>query len=128
MLEKALQTGVEDADAMTLLGILYQREGSTQDAMDQYEAAIQAGGDPSIPRLNMGLALFGLERFEEARVEFETALAFDSGLSRAHYALGILNMEYLGNEAAALEHFTAYRGLGGDDARVEGWMAGLSKQ
>ena len=99
-----------------------------RDAIEQYETAIQVGGDPSLPRLNMGLALFALEQFEDARVEFETALTFDSGLSTAHYALGLLQMDYLGDEGAALEHFTAYRALGGDDARVEEWMAGLSKQ
>ncbi|TDJ68816.1 MAG: tetratricopeptide repeat protein, partial [Planctomycetota bacterium] len=128
MLEKGLQTVDEDPEALTLLGLLYQREGRQRDAIAQYEAAIEAGGDPSVPRLNMGLALFALEQFEGARVQFETALTFDSGLPMAHYALGLLHMDYLGGEAAALEHFTAYRSLGGDDDRVEEWMAGLSQE
>ena len=43
----------------------------------------------------------------------------------AHYALGVLFMDYLDDRHKALWHLEEYAALGGDDARVAAWIERL---
>ncbi len=59
---------------------------------------------------NRGVALDHLERLDEAALSYERSLALDPTLADAHYNLGRL-CEQLGDQRAALRHFSAYRRL-----------------
>lgn len=59
---------------------------------------------------NRGVALDHLERLPEAAASYERSLALEPALADAHYNLGRLR-GLMGDERAALRHFSAYRRL-----------------
>jgi tetratricopeptide (TPR) repeat protein len=125
VLERATSGAEVDAQAETLLGILYQQDGDHASAIDRYRRAAAADETLSLPHLNMGLALFALERYEESADELTTAVQLDANSTFAHYGLGILQMDYLGDTERAIFHLEAYIELGGPDDRVGDWVARL---
>ena len=76
-------------------------------------------------RVDHGLALFELERFEEARDVLEAVIAVEPEELLALHTLGILYMDYLGRPDLARERLNTYRSLGGEDDRVDGWLRRL---
>ena len=108
-----------------LLGILYQGDDRLTEAVDQYLAAIAADDELPLPHVNLGLALFARDKYEQAAAELERALELDLQNAFAHYALGVLYMDYLGKPEGAREHLEKYRSLGGRDGRVEGWLRSM---
>ena len=108
-----------DDQAHALLGTLYHLDGRLEDALDAY-----ASGDVVERHLNLGLVLMQLGRAQESVEHFERSLA-ESDNPTAHFALGILFMDYLGDPARARTHFEEYRQLGGSDNRVNGWLQRL---
>jgi serine/threonine-protein kinase len=126
-LERAIAAGAADAQTHTLLGTLYLAEGRAQDAIARLESAIELDESLAQAHMNLGLALYQAGRHDTARTELEIALELDPNLAFAHYALGLLHMDYVGEPEKAVEHFRAYRALGGADTRVEGWLRTLEQ-
>jgi len=108
-----------DAPTHALLGTLYHLDGRLEDALDAY-----ANGTEMERDLNVGLVLMQLGRASESVEHFERSLA-SGETATAHYALGILFMEYLGDPGRARTHFEEYRQLGGNDNRVSDWLQRL---
>ena len=81
----ALAAQPDNADALHLLGVLASQIGRHEDAVDLIGRAIaqigELGGDNSHFHANLGLALAGLNRFDEALASYERALT-----ARADYA------------------------------------------
>jgi len=59
------------------LGTLWLQLGEIDAAEAEFTLAIENGGDGYYPRFKRGLARFGAERFEEAVLDYEAALAFE---------------------------------------------------
>ena len=126
-LEKGLALDPEDTQARLLLGVLQHRAGKLDEAALQYSGVIERIGDLPLANLDLGLVLFQQGRYAEAAERFEKVIAFDVENAPAHFHLGLLHMDYLGDAAKAVEHFRSYVELGGTDARVAGWINSLQR-
>jgi tetratricopeptide (TPR) repeat protein len=126
-LEQALPSEQDDTNARTLLGILYHQQGEYVRAIEQYRAAIASNSEVAIPHLNLGLALFALERYEESRGALMDSVALDPHNVFAHYGLGILHMDYVGDADKAIYHLETYIELGVQDARARDWIDRLRR-
>ena len=73
--------------------------------------------------LYSGLALFRLERYEEAALELRKAADLDSGSTTALLVLGVLGLDYLRDGSHATSDLRAYLEAGGDDPRAAQWLA-----
>ena len=94
--------------------------------MEQYEAAAGIDGSSPVPFLNEGLALFALDRFEEAADAFAKAVTIDTQNAFAYYNLGVLYKDYLEQTDLAIEYFRRFEKAGGLDAernrKVRQWL------
>ena len=90
-----------------------------------FDEALELEGARIEPLLNAGLSLFQLRRFEESRDRLGEVLDLDDEQPQAHYLLGILYMDYLGDAQRAIQHLERYRELDGDDRRVGDWLRRL---
>ncbi len=61
------------AFALTSLGFLYRSRGDEEKAVDAFEQAAASGGEKREARVNLGLSLAALERWEDALAQFERA-------------------------------------------------------
>src|SRR5262249_58759970 len=110
-----------------LLGILKQEKGQIEPALAEYRAAAQLDEKLATARQNIGLCQFALGRVDEARDELLRAVEIDPSLAEAHYALGVLFMDYFDSLAEARDHLKEYQRLGGADSRVSGWLKSLGE-
>jgi serine/threonine-protein kinase len=130
--EQALEHGVESpADVHLLLSTLQLENGAWQTAARHAEQAATAGGAPTGATAgafrNWGLALFRLEDFSNAAARLEQAVQLDAKDKLARFTLGVLYMDYLQDEAKAVEQFRGYQQCGGDDPKVADWLRRLQK-
>jgi len=65
------------AEAIVNLGIVYNREGKTEEAIDAFKKAVEA--DPKLfgARLNLGITYFRLHRFDDAEDPLKQATIID---------------------------------------------------
>lgn len=75
LIEGALAVDAADPDALSLLGLLAQRNGDLRGAIDAFSRACEA--DPANPAFlaNLGVALKQVDRFDEAIAVFDRSLA-----------------------------------------------------
>ena len=106
-----------------MLGVLHTLEGDPDAALEALDRAVERDETLVSAHRNRGLTLFELTRYEEAAVALERALELDEEDAYAQLMLGVLYMEYVTGREKAAAHFEAYQRLGGDDPRVEGWLA-----
>ena len=86
------------------LGNLKRRTGDLEGAVAAYEAALEKQPDFLDARVNLGIALTDLRRFDEAALAFEAVIARQPGHTAALNGLGIVR-HHQGDEEGAL---TAY--------------------
>ena len=86
------------------LGNAFMIEGAYQDAIGQYERALQLHPDDVDVPVNMGNALRHAGRFEESIGYYEQALRIDPNDPYAHYYLGVALVN-TGQPGKAVEHF-----------------------
>jgi tetratricopeptide (TPR) repeat protein len=92
------------ADTHINFGNAFLLKGETQDAVEQYEKALQLNPtDPYVP-FNLASALLQAGRFEEAVGYFEQALRIDPNDPQAHYKLGV-SLVNAGQPDKAIGHF-----------------------
>ena len=109
---------VGDAQVQALrqnnLAVAYMNQQRIMDALELFEQAYAADSTLLAPRLNQAIALFHLQRFEEARdilVEFTRNQSDDV---RAWYNLGLI-YRYLGQPDQAVAAFSQVVRLDADD-------------
>jgi tetratricopeptide (TPR) repeat protein len=92
------------ADTHINFGNAFLVKGEIQDAIGQYEQALQLNpNDPNVP-VNLATALLRADRFEEAIGYYERALRIDPNDAHAHYNLGIALVK-VGQPGQGIEHF-----------------------
>ena len=121
-LRRGLDLGEDSPEAKALLGILHQREGRLDQARALFESIVKSGTEMPLAFLNLGLVLFAQGEYEQAAEQLASVLVLDEKEAAAHFHLGLLYMDYLGNPEQARAHLTRYLELGGRDARVQGWL------
>ena len=123
---RSLETGVvrsaDEADAMVLLGSLYQQRGRREAARDQYITALGID-DTLVPALT-NLALLDIDdgMYADAVARLEAVVGLDDDNLFAYYALGGLLKDYFADVDGARDYLTRYRELGGDDPQVLAWL------
>jgi tetratricopeptide (TPR) repeat protein len=73
----------DHADALHLLGVIASRVGHHDVAVELIGRAIAQGGGHAVYHANLGLALAGLRRFEEALASYQRALALRADFAEA---------------------------------------------
>lgn len=118
LIDGALAIDASDADALSLLGLLAQRDGDSQDAIKAFSRACEA--DPANPAFlaNLGVALKQANRFDEAIAVFERSLAI-----RPAAASTLANLGSCLIAAGRHDHALAplRKGLKIHPDHVEGW-------
>ncbi|MEM1449482.1 MAG: protein kinase [Planctomycetota bacterium] len=122
-LTSAVEGGLVDARPKALLASLLLEAGEPLLALQAAEAAVDDDFDFADGHLYCGLALFRLERYEEAAAVLRRAVELDEGCTAAWFLLGVLGLDYLEDGSRAAEDLRAYLDAGGDDPRAEAWLA-----
>ena len=92
------------AAALAGLGAVYLSQKRWAESRAMLELAIAAGNQEAVVFNNLGLALRGLDEFQNARAAFQQALKRDPNFGGAHYNLGGLH-EYLGDLNSAIDAY-----------------------
>jgi len=100
-----LQKVPRHIDAMQLLGILLERKGQYDEAVQfLHEAVRQAPGHAHLHN-NLGMALHKLDKLQEAVTEFNRAIEIQPDFAKAHNNLGVTLMKL----SRIVEAISAYR-------------------
>lgn len=111
----ALELDPANADAHVNLGCLEHEAGQLAAAEAHYRAALASRPGDATARFDLAVALEDQGRSGEARAAYEAVLEVDPACAEAHHNLARL-FERLGDRAAALRHWGAFRRLvRGDD-------------
>jgi Tfp pilus assembly protein PilF len=109
--------------------LICQQLGQLEEAEQWYMRAIESNGDNLEARNEYAIFLRTGGRYREAQEQYRNALALFADYPETHYNLGILYDLYLGEKDLALQHFSRYQQLTGEeDRKVAGWIADLQRQ
>ncbi len=108
--DKAIETGYaligffpSDSDSRKLLAKLLINTGREEEALQVLEGGKAVGKPDATWSLRKGFILLDLDRIEQARAEFESALQIEPQSTGAIYGLGLVEMK-AGNEMEALSY------------------------
>lgn len=87
-LEQAVRIYPEYAEARSNLGIEYVRAGRREEALEQFQKAVDSGLSSAPLLSNLSYTLCALNRLPEAERAARRALEIDKSYGRAHYLLG----------------------------------------
>jgi len=124
-LRKGVQLGSEDPRAWLLYATLLHRNGELTKAIEAYERVREIWGEPPQANLGLGLALFEDQSYREAAAALGRSVDADPQNAPAHFYLGMLQMDYLGDSDRARYHFQRYLELGGTDRRARARLGRL---
>jgi tetratricopeptide (TPR) repeat protein len=82
------------------------RQGSHEEALEEFRQAVELAPDEPIARNNLGSALTALGDLEGAQQEYRAALEIDPSDAMAHFNLGTL-LARQGRDADAIAHYRA---------------------
>lgn len=109
VLQKVIESDPNMMRAYDTLGLCYDYVGKPDDAIKNYNQAIELNRTqlkPSPwPNLDLAVSLIGVNRLDEARKNLDEALRYDPRLPQAHYQLGRL-LEMQGKFDAATDELT----------------------
>jgi cellulose synthase operon protein C len=126
--KQLMEAAPEWGGAAYNLGVLLQAQGRLEESEKAF-----ADAAARTPRSAAGLTALGIAQrargnFSAARESYAQALAVDDAYAPAHRNLGVLTDLYLGDPAAALEHFERYKVLTGEDRPVTSWIADVRQR
>ncbi len=105
VLEQAVERNSENAETLTLLGYVYNRQGSLEKALEALEKAVKKDEDSWLANMELGKTLFGMKRMEEANKYARRAhelngkifsvhlLRYNIALAQKHYQLALNELE-----------------------------------
>jgi|GEM_PF-393472 len=122
--EKALSIKSDFASARFLIVGVYERRGEIDQAIQEEKKNKQIFfNDPFIP-FRLGLIYYRNNDINEAKKEFESALALDGNYSNARYFLGLI-LDQENNRQGALEQFKKVAELNPNNEEVKKIIANL---
>ena len=77
-------------EALVNLGSMRLEAGNANEALAPLESATRFAPNNALAHLNLGDNYRLLQRYPEAKTEFDKALAIDSSLAAAHYDIGLM--------------------------------------
>lgn len=111
------------------LGIVQQRANEANAAEQSLRRAIDANADNVFAMNQLAALLRDAGRFDEARQNYEAALARWPDYGDAHRNLGILYDLYLHQPDKALPHYRAAQALQAEpDRQLAGWIVELERR
>jgi Flp pilus assembly protein TadD len=110
----AAQTGPDDLEALTALGIELSRDGQHAEAIEMLDQVAAQAPDLSSAHANLGMALLAAGYLDEAVSASQRALELDQGSAQAFCGLG-LAYQQLGRLTEAGQAFTATERLAPDN-------------
>jgi len=121
LLAQAVELGAEQPAALSDLAYCHSRLGDEAAAAQCYARAVEAAerqqgaGGQFLAKLysNYGATLVALGKPQEALAWYLKALQADDKYAAAHFNLGRLYAEHLGDPARAIEHYRRHVALGG---------------
>ena len=78
------------AEKQTRLAVLYGMVGRKDEELEQLEEVIRYNPDFVMAHYNLGVSMYGLERFDEAEKEYREAIKIKPNFAKAHYNFGVL--------------------------------------
>jgi Tfp pilus assembly protein PilF len=90
MFRRAVSKRPDLVEARVQLGAALLAAGSADEAMPMLEGAVRYDADNLAGHLNLGDAYRLVQKYGDAKREFEWVLAHDAGLPQVHYDLGLL--------------------------------------
>lgn len=93
MAQQVLAARPDDGQAMLLIGLTYSKTDNHGAAEPWFERSLKADPDYYIGHEYRGDSLFRLGRLDEARREFEAFLGVVPSEPKAHYQLGLVDVE-----------------------------------
>ena len=121
-------------------GVMLNEVNDCEDATRELSLAVRYAPDYAQAHLNLGNAYRCARRFDEAKAEYEKALALDSSMSDPYFNLAILYLDSdvkgkdgkvlpkLDRLEKSLAFFDKYRAAGGDDSRLGRYYAEAQKK
>jgi len=125
-LTPAAQTGATAA-RLNNLGVASMNQQKFEQALAQFQQALEADPALTVARVNEGIALVSLQRYEPARAALEAVVKQDPKNARAWYNLGLLHKS-LGEAEPALDAFTRTTTLAPDDPDAHYFVGLLASQ
>lgn len=111
------------------LGVIAARRGQLEQAMALFNQSLAINPNNLEAYNQIGVLYRQQGEFHKAEEYYRAALAIWPGYAPAQLNLGILYELYLGQLEQALEEYRGYLRLkAGQDRRVEGWIADLSRR
>ena len=134
ILESVAKDDPNDIKVHITLGVMYNRGGAHQKAIDAYKKAIaltEKVSEKSVLAVlenSLGIAYRGLGKFKEAEKAYNRAMGIDPGLAEAHLNLGVLYDLYMNRLADAVRLYRSYKKLAGPNEIVDVWIADLEQR
>ena len=118
---KAIQQYPSYADAYGQLGLLYYREGNSQEAFKNYQESIKYKTNNALVYSNMGILYFQNNDLENAKKVYQKAVEIDPYFVDARRNLGVVYAMQK-NFPAAIEHFSAALKEAPNDATINQYL------
>ena len=128
VLERLIVSHGEQGKLHNALGVVYKNQGKTDQAIQSYKKAIELRNGHVKAYFNLALLYREKGDFKGAEKEYRHALFLDPEFAQAHYNLGILYDLYTNQPKKALKHYKEYKGLDGNNKKVDMWIRDLSRR
>ena len=129
---KALQDAVkldpENPEYALNLGNAYYNAGKFKEGAKVFSDIVDYAPDIVGAWTGLGRCHRALRQYKEAAEAYEKALEIDPEQPDLHLIAGIIHHENLKNYQRALDHYTEYIRLGGEDPVVQQWIDEVTKK
>lgn len=106
--EAVLKKDRDNVSAMTMLGVAYYNLERLDEAIAQYQQAIElAPGDADI-HSNLAAAYVQKKEMDKALEEYQTAIDLNPELAEAHFGLGVVHLQ-AGRKQEAIRAFESFQ-------------------
>jgi len=123
-IDKSIALKPDYAAANYLRAVIALREGKTADAIKSLETAKKSAIEDAGLAFQLGTLYYNTDKLNEARGEFERAVAIDANYSNARYFLGLI-YDKLGDKPAAIAQFEKISALNPDNQEVKDILKNL---
>ena len=92
VLNDILEAGTDSLNVFNTLGVFYRKKGDPEEALKQYQKALKVHPDEPYIYYNMGRLYLDMKKKDEAKVQFELALAKDPSFDEAKQVIKAIDL------------------------------------